>query len=355
MNKYFAIALVGLFSHTLLAVDETVNYIHDWKWEGQSAPMLMALDEGYFTEEGLEVTMDPGKGSLHAIPKVVSGEYQFGSADINSLIRYRDQNPDSTLKGVYVVYNTPPFAIVGRHSQGVIGPGDLHGHVLGAPAKDGAFAQWESFVAASGIDPDKVEIRDVGFPEREALLADGEVDAVTGFSFSSLISLKAKGVPANDISLMLMSDFGLELYGNVIIVNPEFAEEHPDKVRGFVRATTRGYLKTVANPAKAITHAMARNEGADEEVELSRLIMAIGHHIVTPEVKEHGIGTLQLDRLERSIEQIAKSYTFSQQPSANDIFDDTFLPGRESRELLKPQIIQPDDLMAAEEGADEAQ
>ncbi|MBX2880175.1 MAG: ABC transporter substrate-binding protein [Granulosicoccus sp.] len=349
MKRYLLVALVGLFSPTLLAAEAAVAYIHDWKWEGQAAPMLMALDEGYFAEEGLEVTMDMGKGSVHAIPKVASGEYQFGSADINSLIRYRDQNPDSELQAVYVVYNTPPFAVVGRRSQGVIGPGDLHGHVLGAPAKDGAFAQWASFVAASGIKADKVTVRDVGFPEREALLADGEVDAVTGFSFSSLISLKAKGVPESDISLMLMSDFGLELYGNVVIVNPAFAAEHPEKVRGFVRATTRGYLKTIANPANAIKHVMTRAENADEEVELSRLIMAIGHHIVTPEVRDHGIGTLQWDRLERSIEQIGQSYAYTQQPSASDIFDDTFLPGRESRELLKPEIINPDDVMTAEE------
>lgn len=351
MKIHFIVALVGLFSHSLLADDTAVKYVHDWKWEGQAAPMLMALDEGYYTEEGLAVTMDTGTGSVNAIPKVASGEYQFGSADINSLIRYRDQNPDVPIKAVYVVYNTPPFAIVGRRSQGVIGPGDLHGHVLGAPAKDGAFAQWASFVDASGIDADRVTIRDVGFPEREALLADGEVDAVTGFSFSSLISLKAKGIPAEDISLMLMSDFGLELYGNVVIVNPAFAAENPDQVRGFVRATTRGYLKTIVNPANAIKHVMSRNEAADEEIELSRLIMAIGHHIVTPEVRAHGLGTVQFDRLERSIEQIGKSYTFNQQPSANDIFDDTFLPGRESRELLNPQPVSAGGVVASEEGA----
>ena len=79
---------------------------------------------------------------------------------------------------------------------------------------------------------------------------------------------------------------------------------------------------------------IARNESADEAVELSRLIMAIGHHIVTPEVRQHGIGTVQFDRLERSIEQISRSYEFTQRPSATDVFDDSFLPERASRELL---------------------
>jgi len=335
MIKYVLIGIVGLLFHGSLAAETAVKYIHDWKWEGQAAPMLMAVDEGYFAAEGLDVSVEIGSGSVHAIPKVASGEFEFGSADINSLIKYLDQNPEAGLKGIFVVYNTPPFAIVGRRSQGVIGPSDLQGHVLGAPSADGAYAQWQSFVQSSGIDADAVVIQDVSFPEREAKLADGEVDAVTGFSFSSLISLKAKGVPPSDISLMLMSDFGLDLYGNVLIVNPTFAEENPELVKRFVSAATKGYLNCIANPAAAIKHVMARNETADEEVELSRLVMAIGHHIVTPEVRAHGIGTVQYDRLERSIEQISKSYDFTERPAATDVFDDSFLPVREDRELLE--------------------
>lgn len=334
MNRIFLLGIVALFFHGSLAAETAVKYIHDWKWEGQAAPMLMALDEGYFADEGLDVSIEIGQGSVYAIPKVAAGEYEFGSADINSLIKYLDKNPDAGLKGIFVVYNTPPFAIVGRRSQGVIGPADLQGRVLGAPAADGAFAQWKSFAHSSGIDADAVSIQDVGFPERETKLAEGEVDAVTGFSFSSLISLKAKGVPLADISLMLMSDFGLDLYGNVLIVNPEFAENNPEAVRQFVSAATKGYLNCIANPANAIKHVIARNEAADEEVELSRLIMAIGHHIVTPEVRQNGIGGLQFDRLERSIEQISRSYEFTRRPAATDVFDDSFLPDRSSRELL---------------------
>jgi len=339
MSRYLLIGIVGLLFHGTLAAEIVVKYINDWKWEGPAAPMLMALDEGYFSAAGLALSVEPGKGSLQAIPRVASGEFQFGSADINSLIKYRDQNPESDLQGIFVVYNTPPFAIVGRRSQGVVGPADLQGRILGAPAADGAFAQWASFYQSSGVDADKVTIENVSFPERESKLAKGEVDAVTGFSFSSVISLQAKGVPIEDISLMLMSDFGLDLYGNVLIVNPEFARQNPNAVKGFVAAATKGYLETIANPAKAIKYVMARNETADEAVELSRLIMAIGHHIVTPEVRTHGIGALQFDRLERSIEQISNSYEFTNRPTATDVFVDTFLPARDARMLLTKQAI----------------
>ena len=327
-----------LFCHSLLAATQ-IQFINDWQWEGPAAPLLMAWDEGYYTNEGLDVSMAIGRGSLDALPKVDSGEFQIGSADINSLVKYLDQNPDADLKAVFVIYNAPPFAVVSRRSLGVVGPSDLAGHILGAPEKDGAFAQWDSFVQYSGINAEEVTIKDVSFAERETQLAQGEVHAITGYSFSSVLNLTAKGVEQGDISLMLMSDFGLDLYGNVMVVNGEFARNNADDVKAFLRASTKGYLNAIANPANAVKHVLNHNDTADESLELRRLVMAIGHHIVTDEVRESGIGACKLERLERSIEQISHSYAFNNRPAAEDIFDSQYLPAREQRELLKPEDV----------------
>lgn len=347
MIKFFksgALRLVVPLALVFIAVgaaraEVSIKFANDWKWEGPAAPLLMALDRGFFEAEGLDVTLDTGKGSLEAIPRVASGTYDMGSADINSLIKFRDKNPDIDLKAIFIIYNSPPFAVIGRKSQGVSGPMDLEGKVLGAPAADGAFAQWNSFVRANGIDAEQVTIENVGFPVREPMLAQGKVDAITGFSFSSFINLKANGVPKDDISLMLMSDFGLDLYGNAIIVNPDFARENPDAVRGFLRAATRGFQETIANPADAIKHVMNHNDVAREEVELERLIMAIGHHIATDEVRLNGIGGILMARLEKSIEQISHAYTFDNRPTANDIFDEQYLGDLESRLLKEREAV----------------
>src|SRR5690606_40061807 len=105
----------------------------------------------------------------------------------------------------YLVYQQPTFTIGGRKSGGVAKPKDLEGKQLGAPAPDGAYAQWPIFVKANDIDASKVTIENVGFPVREPMLAAGQVDAITGFSFSSFINLKDRGVPADDITVMLMA------------------------------------------------------------------------------------------------------------------------------------------------------
>ena len=133
--------LVATVVASSAVAETTIKFANDWKWEGPAAPLLMALDKGYYESAGLDVTMDTGKGSREAIPRVASGTYQLGSADINSLIKFRDKNPDLPVTAVMMIYNAPPFAIIGRKSLGVSGPKDLEGKILGAPAPDGAYAQ----------------------------------------------------------------------------------------------------------------------------------------------------------------------------------------------------------------------
>jgi NitT/TauT family transport system substrate-binding protein len=334
ITRSITAGLAGLAALTIAgsaAAQTPVKFSLDFKFEGPSAPFVVAIDKGYFKAEGLDVTIDSAAGSLEPITRVASGTYDMGFGDINSLIKFRDANPGTPIKAVFVVYNKPPFAVVGRKSRGVLKPKDLEGKKLGAPAPDGAFAQWKIFVQANGIDASKVTVENVGFPVREPMLAAGQVDAITGFSFSSFINLKDRGVPVDDIVVLLMADHGVNLYGNTIIVNPKFAAEKPEAVKGFLRAFTKGLQDTVKDPASAVDSVIKRNDVAKKEVELERLRMALKDNILTPEVKAKGFGGVDMAKLDKSIEQIALTYTFKARPKGSDIFDSSFLPAEAAR------------------------
>lgn len=304
-----------------------VKFSLDWKYEGTQAPFLLALDRGYFKSEGLDVTIDTAGGSVEPINRLASRTYDMAFADINSLIKFRDQNPQTPLKAIFMIYSNPPFAIVARKSRGVMSPKDLEGKKLGAPAADGAFAQWPIFVKANNIDASKVEILNVGFAVREPMLVSGHVDAITGFSFSSYINVKHSGVPQDDIVVMLMAHYGVSLYGNTIMVNPSFAAEKPQAVKGFLNGFLKALKDTTKDPAAAINSVLKRNETASREIELDRLQLALRDNILTPEVKANGFGGVDLNRLDRAIDQIALTYVFkSTMPKAGDIFDASFLP-----------------------------
>ena len=315
-----------VFTAGAASAQTAVKFSLDFKFEGPSAPFVTAVDKGYFKAEGLDVTIDSAAGSVEPITRVASGTYDMGFADINSLIKFRDANPAVPIKAVFMVYNKPPFAIVGRKSRGVTAPKDLEGKKLGAPAPDGAFAQWKIFVQANSIDASKVTIENVGFPVREPMLAAGQVDAITGFSFSSFINLKDRGVPVDDIVVLLMADYGVNLYGNAIIVNPKFAAEKPEVVKNFLKAFTKGLKDTVKSPETAVDAVLKRNDVAKKEVELERLKMALKDNISTAEVKANGYGNVDMARLDKSIDQIALTYEFKAKPKGSDIFDASFLP-----------------------------
>ena len=192
--RFLIILLATILYGTSTFALTPIKFSLDWKFEGPSAPYFVALDKGYFEAEEMDVTIDTGQGSLEAIPRVTGGAYEFGFADINSLIKFRDKNPTIDLKKFLMVYNNPPFAIISLKKSGVINPKDLEGRILGAPAPDGAYAQWKPFVAANNLESNQETIENVGFPVWEPMLAAGEVDAITGFSFSSFLNLKSKGV-----------------------------------------------------------------------------------------------------------------------------------------------------------------
>jgi NitT/TauT family transport system substrate-binding protein len=311
-----------------------VKFSLDWKYEGTQAPFLLALDRGYFKAEGLDVTIDTSGGSVEPITRLASRTYDMAFADINSLIKFRDQNPQTPLKAIFMVYSNPPFAIVTRKSRGITSPKDLEGRKLGAPTADGAYAQWPIFVKANNIDAAKVDVVNVGFPVREPMLVSGQVDAITGFSFSSYINVKHSGVPQDDIVVMLMANYGVSLYGNTIMVNPSFAADKPQAVRGFLRAFLKALKDPVKDPAAAIGSVLKRNEIASREIELDRLQLALRDNILTTEVKANGFGGIDVARFDKAIDQIALTYAFkSARPNAGDIFDASFLPPAAERKV----------------------
>src|SRR5881392_1388468 len=115
--------LAGLATAALVAspawAQTDLKFALDWKFEGPAAPYFVAIDKGYYKAEGLNVTIDSGPGSVAGIARVAAGTYPLGFFDINSLARFRDQNPDKDVKAVLMVYDRPPFAIVSLAKSGI--------------------------------------------------------------------------------------------------------------------------------------------------------------------------------------------------------------------------------------------
>ena len=315
------------------AAQTSIKFSLDGRLEGLTATFFLPQDRGYFKTEGLDVTLDEAATVLEPITRVASGAYDMGLADINTLIRYRDQHPSPPVRAVFMVYNKPPFAIVARGSRGITEPKQLEHKKLGAPPTGITFVEWPLFAKLNNIDMSKVTIETIAIPVRAPMLAAGQIDAALGYSFRLYVDLKDRGVPVDDIVLMPMADYGLKLYGNTIIINPRFAADKPEAVRAFLHAFLKGLKDVVRRPVDAVDAVVRRDETLKKEVELERLRMAIRDNIVTPEVKANGYGAVDFVRLAESIDQIGLVYTFKAKPKADDIFDASFLPPADERKV----------------------
>ncbi|QDY99851.1 ABC transporter substrate-binding protein [Nitratireductor mangrovi] len=327
-----AILFVALAGPVVAQELTKVRFIHEWRFEGHVAPFLVALDKGFYEEEGLDVTIDPGTGSLDGINRIASGSYDIGQMDLNALIKYRDSADAAKIKAVLVTYNKPPFAVLTLKKNGIAAPKDLEGKTIGAPAADAAYSHWPIFAKINDVDSSTINFENVGFPVRETLLVQGQVDAVTAF-ISNILALKAMGISDDEAVGLMMADYGVDLYGSAVMASPKFLEENPEAVKGFVRATIRGFQEAYRDPEGAMDSLMKFNPIAKRDIELERLQVVASQCYFTDHVKENGFGTVEMERLASSIDQLATTFDFTNKPAADDVYTDAFLPPREERML----------------------
>ena len=314
-----------------------VRFSLDWAFQGPQAPFLLALERGYYEEEGLNVTIDRGYGSGDVPVRIAAGSYDIGFADINPTIKFNAENPDSDLVAVAVLYDASPLAAMTIAGNGITEPADLEGRSVAAPDFDAGRQLFPAFVQATGIDGDAVEWITVTPQLRETMLANGQTDAITGFLTTGILSLTAAGVPEDDIVLFRYSDYGVDLYSSSIITSRAWAEANPDVVTGIIRASIRGYVDAMADPAAAIEALRERDPLIDPEIELARLALSIDQLVLTDHVISSGFSQIDPARMQAAIDMVRLSYGIEREVAVDDVYTAAYLPPAE--DLMIPAEV----------------
>lgn len=321
-------------SFSAAAQDTKIKFTLDWRFEGPSALFLAAASKGYFKQEKLDVTIDSGTGSGASVGRVATGAYELGFADLSALIEFIGNNPGAQSKpqAIYMVYESTPAAVLALKKSGIKTPADLAGKTLGAPSFDAGRKAFPILARANKVDLGKVTWKSMDPQLRETMLQRGEVDAITGFTFTSYIGLTARGVKEEDIVMMKYNDFGAELYGNAIIVSPKFAAENPEAVRGFLRAVNRAIKDVVANPEAFIGLVKQKDPLVTEATELKRLKMML-EFVDTPVARREGLGAINKLRFDNTIDRVVTAFGIKNSVSPDGIFNSSFLPAARDRKL----------------------
>ena len=302
---------------------------------GSTAPADFAVAAGYFQAQGLEVQFDASRGSQEAIVRIATGSYDVGTADLPTLIQFAAQNPNAP-RAVMLIVDRSPMSIVTLGKSHLSRPSDLRGRILAVGETDGGSRLLPAFLRINGLSVDQIIRKTVDVRVRDTLLMRGDVDGAAANNYTALFNLKVLGLDARQINLIEYAAYGMDLYGQALIVSPRLIEKDPASVRGFVLAMAQAWQMASRDPARVL-QASAQIEGTiDVTLETERLRYYVEHCIMTPRIREHGLGHMEPERLQRTIERIVGGLALSRTPQAEDIYDGRFLPGPEARRLGSP-------------------
>ena len=296
------------------------------------APLIWAIEKGYFAEEGLDVSYERGFGNADTISKLGTGKYDIAFSDLYNAMEFNDKNPNDKILAVAFYQNKAPFSIITFKDKGINTPADLVGKKLGAPAGDGPRKLFPLFAKEVKISPDSVTWDTMEPKLRETFLLQGKVDAVSGFFTSVIPSLIKGGKTMDDLQIFFYSDFGLDFYGNGILVKQDFMTKNPEAIKSLLKAYFRGMQEVVKDPSAALDLVISTDQSKlmDRDAEKLRLKLALERMYVTPELEAAGFGGVDMKRLEKSITQTVEGFNLKPVTSA-DVFTDKFLPPKEQR------------------------
>ncbi|HVB48579.1 MAG TPA: ABC transporter substrate-binding protein [Burkholderiales bacterium] len=285
MRKLIAIALLALAAAPALAA-EKLDFILNWVPGGDHAPYYYAKKMGWYAKDGIDLDLEPGKGSVLAAQRVGAGANPIGLADIGTVLVAKSKGAD--LVAVYNVYANSPQGFYWLKSSGIKGIKDFPGKKIGNPAGDAARAMWPAVAKANGIDPNSVTWVNIDPNAKLAALKAHSIDITTSFYNLHHVFKRELG---SDMGFLAWRDAGVNPYGNSVVVNGAFLKAHQALIGKFVKVTQRAFYTCVKDPKPCIQALIEANGALSfdnemqnwEEVEVlmsdkfSRTV-ALGYH-----------------------------------------------------------------------------
>ena len=255
MRRIFVAALLAAAAAPA-AAQQKLDFILNWVPGGDHAPYYYAKKLGWYAKEGIDLNLEPGKGSMLAVQKVGAGANPIGLADMGNVLLAKGKGADTV--GVFNVYANSPQGLYWLKSSGIKGIKDFPGKKIGNPAADGARPMWPALAKANGVDPKSVTWVNIDANAKLSALKSKSIDITTSFYNIHHVFQKELG---DDMGFVAWREVGLNPYGNSVIVAEDFLKKNKPLVDKFVKVTQRAFAACVKEP-KPCVQALVEANGA---------------------------------------------------------------------------------------------
>jgi NitT/TauT family transport system substrate-binding protein len=312
----------------------SIKFSCDFRVYGGTAPFVYGLDSGFFRDQNIDAQVDGSLGSADAVTRVASGAYDFGCADVSTLVEFASRNPDVAPKLIMPIYDRFPGCIISFKSKPIRSIKELEGIRLGISTSDAGSRLLPALLRLHGVDRDKINIITLEQRLRDTMLISHQVDAVIGFDYTTLFNLIGNNIPKEDVVFVYYSDNGFNFYGQGLIAARKHIDGNPELVKRVAASVARSWLETAKNRDAAIAAITKRDALANAVVERARLDWVLDRLVLTPNVRANGLGTLDPARLQAGLTLVAEGFALPKPVGPDDIFDGRFMPPIDQRQVV---------------------
>jgi len=228
-----------------------------WLHQAQFAGFYMAKHAGFASDERLELTIIPGGVDAPPIPAVLEGKAQFGVAGGGDLIQARAEG--SPVVALAVILQKSPVCFITKSESGIRRPHDFVGHRVGVKTGTGTDIPYLVMLANVGVDRNDLEEIPVSADLMPFYI--GEVDVYPGYVINEPDTIRRAGY---DINVILASDYGVNMYADVLFTTEAMIRDRPDLVGRFVRAMMRGWNYAIENREETVKVVMEYAPDSDK-------------------------------------------------------------------------------------------
>ena len=307
-NAFFRVAVAATvvigINCSARAADK-LTYENDWLPGGDKAIPFYAQQRGFFTAEGLDVTIQTARGSSDAITKIATGSADAGSGGLAALLQAKAEAnvPVTAVIGVFTVQPDATFTVEG---SGINSLKDLEGRKIATATFTSSNVVWPLILQAASVDAAKVTLLKVDPGALPPMLAAGKVDATINWTTSTPLFNAALSSTGKTLKVLPWSTVGFDGYGYSVFVGDKLISERPDVVRQFVKAYIAATKAALANPAD-VAKAMKSLFPEMDEALVEQQFMTIVPLIDNDVTRAEGLGALNKARLAKTWEWTAKA------------------------------------------------
>lgn len=288
-----------------------------WVTQAQFAGYYVALDKGYYKEEGIDLTIIPGAPDVSSIDMVVSGHRDFGTALLADLtLAVQSKKPVISLAQIQ---QNNGLLLVSRKDSGIATPQDFAGKRVGV-WMGGFEAQFWALMAQSGLSKTDFELVAQGFSMDPFL--KGELDVASAMVYNEYQTVLESGIPESDLNVFDYADYGLGFPGDTLLTTRQMVEQNPDLCARFVRASLRGWQYAIDHADEAVVIVM-KYDGAGI-LERSHQVAMMNEIAKLVQAGDQPLGKTDEAAVQRTIDTLYKYGVLNSPINAKEVFTNQF-------------------------------